>query len=58
MKKISESADKLKEDSKDFDLLNKEEKIDSSVDIIVKKKESFINEDGPLSGTIIKKHKV
>jgi len=58
VKKISESAEKLKEDSKDFDSLSKEEKIDSSVDIIEKKKESLINEDGTLSGTISKKHKV
>ena len=57
MKKISENIDKSKEDSKDFDSLSKEEKIDSSVDIIEKKKEIFINEDGTLSGTVSKKHK-
>jgi hypothetical protein len=58
MKKISESINKSKEDEKDFDSLSKEEKIDSSIDIIERKKEFFINEDGTLSGTVSKKHKV
>jgi len=58
VKNISENIDKSKEDSKDFDSLSKEEKIDSSVDIIEKKKESLINEDGTLSATISKKLKV
>jgi len=58
VKSISENIDKSKEDSKEFDSWSKEEKIDSSVDIIEKKKESLINEDGTLSGTISKKLKV
>ena len=58
IKKISESVSKTKEDDKDSESLSEDEKSDLQIDIIDKKKESFINEEGTLSGTISRKHKV